>query len=145
MAGGKQCYITVDTGSNMSILRPDFIGAETSTQLEGGLLYKDSDWRESTYPRQELQVTFGTLQVSHEADITDDCILGTDFQKPYGCQVNFKDSKLTIGSKEVPFVESYSQPKLSCCRVLLKECVDIPPRSEIVVSTRVEGSLGTCV
>ena len=32
---GKQCYITVDTGSNMSIVRPDFIGREISTQLEG--------------------------------------------------------------------------------------------------------------
>ena len=143
MAGevnGKQCYITVDTGSNMSIVRPDFIGREISTQLEGCWMRTVTGERAPIRGREELQLTIGTLQVSHEmwvADITDDCILGTDFQKPYGCQVNFKDSKLTIGSEKVPFVESYSQPKLSCCRVLLKECVDIPPRSEIVVSTRV--------
>ena len=31
---------------------------------------------------------------------------------------------------------------LFCCRVLLKECVDIPPRSEMVVVAKVDGSMG---
>ena len=34
----------------------------------------------------KLQLSIGTLQVQHEmwvADITDDCILGTDFLQPY--------------------------------------------------------------
>ena len=90
-----------------------------------------------------MQLTIGTLQVQHEmwmADITDDCILGTDFLEPHGCLVDFRESKLLVGTEEVPFVKSCSQPEPHCSRVLLMECVDVPPRSERVVMARVEGS-----
>ena len=95
--------------------------------------------------REKLQLTIGALKVQHGmwvADITDDCILGADFLEPYGCLVVFRDNKLLIGSEEIPFVKWCSQSEPSCCRVLLKECVDVPPRSETVVTARIEGSLG---
>ena len=76
------------------------------------------------------------------ADITDDCILGTDFLQPHGCLVDFRDGKLLVGDEEIPFMKSCSQSDKSCCRVLLMECVDVPPHSETVVTARVEGSVG---
>ena len=76
------------------------------------------------------------------ADISDDVIHGTDFLEPHGCQINFQDSKVLIGSDEIPFAKSCLKPNLFCCRVLLKECVDIPPCSEMVVMAKMDGSMG---
>ena len=95
--------------------------------------------------KEKLQLNIGALEVQHEmwvADITDDCILGTDFLEPRGCLVDFKDGKLLVDTEEIPFVKSDSQSEPSCCRVLLKERVDVPPRSETVVTAKVEGTLG---
>ena len=65
----------------------------------------------------------------------------TDFLESHGCLVDFRDSKLPVGSEENPFVKLCTQSEPSCCRVLLKEYVDVPPRSEKVESARVEGPL----
>jgi hypothetical protein len=58
-------------------------------------LDEDGNRGEGTYPWEEkMQLTIGTLQIQHEmwiADITDDCILETDFLEPHGCLVDFKD------------------------------------------------------
>ena len=82
-----------------------------------------------------MQLNIGALQVQHEmwvANITDDCIIGTDFLESNGCLVDFKDGKLLVGTEEIPFMKSCLQSKPSCC-VLLKECVDVLPDSETVV------------
>ena len=58
------------------------------------------------------------------------------------CLDDFKDGKLLVGTEEIPFVKLDSQSEPSCSRVLLKECVDVPPCSAMVVMAMVEGRLG---
>ena len=140
---GVQCSITIDTGSNISIVRSDLVKKDTC--LEHCWMRTVTGEKVPVLGREMLQLSIGALQVQQEmwiADITDDCILGTDFLDPRGCVVDFKHGKLLVGSEEVPFVKSCSPPEPSCSRVRLMEYVDVPPRSERVVMARVEGSLG---
>ena len=141
---GAQCCISVDTGSNISIVRSDLV-KQDRVLLENCWMKTVTGEKAPILGKGKLQLSIGTLQVQHEmwvVDITDDCILGTDFLQPHGCLVDFRDGKLLVGDEEIPFMKSRSQSDKSCCRVLLMECVDVPPRLETVVTARVEGSVG---
>ena len=142
---GVKCCITVDTGSNISIVRSDLVKQDTAAFLENCWMKTVTGEKAPVLGKKMLQLAIGPLQVQHEmwvADITDECLLGTDFLEPHGCLVDFRDSKLLIGTEEVPFRKSCSTFAPSCCRIILKECIDVPPRSEAVVMGKVEGSLG---
>ena len=95
---GNSCQITVDTGSNISLVRPDVLKAELDVLL---IPLKDSCLRTvlgTTTPLQskaDLKLQLSNLTTHHTfylADIADECILGMDYlspagagKKPYDC------------------------------------------------------------
>ena len=88
---GKECVITVDTGSNISI-RPDLLRGESS-QLKDSWLRTVTGERAPIHGKSTVQLVIGGMQMSHEmliADISDGCIIGLDFLESYSCQVNLK-------------------------------------------------------
>ena len=74
------------------------------------------------------------------ADIHDQCILGLDFFKAHGCQVNLKDEALIIGEEEIPLKKHLATPEPTCYRAVLTERVCLPPLSETIVPVRMDGA-----
>ncbi len=134
----------VDTGSNISIVRPDVLqglGEETVQPVRSCLKTVTGE----TAPlrgRCTLQLGLGTQEMAQEmwiADIQDACILGLDFLQPYGCQVNLKDGALILREEEIPLKKpSSSKARAVCCKAVLMEGVTLPPLSETVVPVEVE-------
>ena len=62
-----------------------------------------------------------------------------DFLEPHNCLVNLGDRTLHIGDEEVPLKKPQQEGSRVCCRVILDQIVNLPPRSETLVSVRVEG------
>ena len=90
-----------------------------------------------------LQLGIGSLVVPQElwvADIHDQCILGLDFLKSHGCQVNLKDESLTIGEEEVPLKKSSATPEPTCYKAVLVEGVCLPPLSDTVIPVKMDGT-----
>ena len=131
--GGRRCPLTIDSGSTISLIRPDLLQEEPEPLTEGWLRTVTGD-RAPVHGWSEMQLGVGTLELSHRmlvADIKDDCILGFDFLKKHGCLVDFKEDMLTIHNQQVP-LQRPKQTTTTCCRVTLGDNVDIPPMSETV-------------
>ena len=141
---GSPCQVTVDMGSNISIVRPDVLwrsGKEAVIHPVQSRLRTVTGETAPIQGRGRLQLTVGTYQTSHEmwvAEIADECILGLDFLQCHDCQVNLKEGVLHIGNEEVPLQKpSISEP--ACYRCCAKTSVTIPPLSEIIVPACVDG------
>ena len=142
---GTACEITVDTGSNISIVRPDILGGVDQDLIEpvNSCLRTVTGERAPIHRKGQLQLGTGSLLVPQElwvADIHDDCILGLDFLQSHNCLVNLKDGSLTIGGEEIPLKKQPATTEPTCCKVVLAERVRLPPQSEMVVPVKMEGA-----
>ena len=95
---GKDCRITIDTGSNISIVRPDVLqrGTKTSIQPVSSCLRTVTGEKAPIHGKSDLQVGIGTLVIPHQR------ILGLDFLEHHGCQVDLKQGILLVAEEEVP-------------------------------------------
>jgi predicted aspartyl protease len=146
---GHECNLTVDTGSDISIVHPDILQDQKVENLQP----VTPSFRTVTGQKEQMKgscnltVRIGSTKVSRPiwvADIQDPCILGTDLLEPLGCVVNLKDSILLIGDEEVPLqrIDSrHSSPP--CYRAVLDETVNLPPHSESLVPVKIEGLQST--
>lgn len=147
MAGtinGASCEITLDTGSNISIVRPDILKDVSSDLLQPVHSYIRTVTGEQApiHGKGQLQLGIGPLVIPQElwvADIQDQCILGLDFLYPNGCQVNLRDQLLTIGEHQIPLKRSSIVTDQVCKAVLVRK-VCLPPLAETIVPVRVEGA-----
>ena len=139
---GQPCEITVDTGSNISIVRPDILSEEQRERVRpvNCSLRTVTGEKAPIHGRSKLHLEIGTMKLPHElwiADIHDECILGLDFLQRHDCQVNLKGGSLIIGEEEVPLKQSTPiTPR--CRKVTLTEGVCLPPLTEMVVPVRME-------
>ena len=102
---GRTCEITVDTGSNISIVRPDVLGPASQKLIEpvDSCLRTVTGEHAPIHGRGQLQLGIGSLVLPQElwvADIHDECILGLDFLQTHSCQVNLKDGSLIVGKRK---------------------------------------------
>ena len=77
------CEITVDTSSNVSIVRPDILSGEKQNLIEpvNSCLRIVTGERAPIHGNGQLQLVIGSLLIHQElwiADIHDDCILGLE-------------------------------------------------------------------
>ena len=135
--------MTVDTGSNVSIVRPDVIHRSSTMPVIEPVNTCLRTVTGETAPiqgRAQLQIEIGSYSVPHEmwvANISDECILGLDFLEQHECQVDLKTNALLIGGEEIP-LQKPTTATITCCRVIAKEPVRIPPRAEMVIPGRVD-------
>ena len=135
--------ITVDMGSNISIVRPDVLrgmSRDLIRPVNSCLRTVTGEWA-PIHGKGQLQLRIGSRVISQElwvADIYDGCILGLDFLQVNGCQVNLRDQALVIGDEEVPLQKSSTTSTQNCCRVKLVEKVRLAPLSEAVIPVRVD-------
>ena len=102
---GYECNLTVDTGSDISIVHPDILQDQKVKTLQPVTpsFRTVTGQKAQMKGRCNLTVRIGSTEVSQPiwvADIQDPCILGTDFLEPLGCIVNLKDCTLLIGDEE---------------------------------------------
>ncbi len=81
---GVKCSITVDTGSNVSIIRPDVLSEKTRASLQpvSSQLKTVTGVTAPIFGCGKLKVQVGAFETQHEmwvADVADECILGLDF------------------------------------------------------------------
>ena len=139
------CDFVIDTGSDISIIHPDMLPSDKQRDLcptSGCSLRTVTGEKAPIRGTVELTLTLGTTRVAHKmwvADIQDSCILGMDFLEPHNCLINLGDRTLHIGDEEVPLKKPQQEDSRVCCRVILDQTVNLPPRSETLISVRVEG------
>ena len=133
---GKECQITVDTGSNISIVRPDLLqGNADSIQPVNSYLRTVTGETAPLCGQGELQVGIGSFEVLHKmwvADITEECILGLDFLTEHACKVNLQDNVMTLGEEEIP-LEKPESKEAKCYRIVAKNMVKLLPNAETLI------------
>ena len=87
--------MTIDSGSDISIVREDLLSEETREQIQPvhGWLRTATGEREPLHGVSQLQVGIGSHELPETlwvAGIHDQCILGLDFLQSHICQVNCK-------------------------------------------------------
>ena len=137
--------MTIDTGSDISIVREDVLSEEARKQIHPvqGWLRTATGEREPLCGESQLQVRIGSRELPETlwvAGIHDQCILGLDFLQSHNCQVNLKDGVLVVDGEETPLRRSATDQEPSCCRLVLSEGVCLPPLSESVVPVTVDGA-----
>ena len=149
MVGDGECTLTVDTGSNISIIHPEVI---QRSSIKATVQPVESQLRTVTGETAPIlgittvPLTVGTFQAKQRmwvANIADECILGLDFLQQHNCQVDLKKGVLHIGNEEVPLQQSQAT-ETACCRCYTATPVTIPPNSEMVVRAKVEGEWRKC-
>ncbi len=139
---GSGCQITIDTGSNISIIRPDVLRrGEIKKRMEpvDSCLRTVTGEKTPIRGRIQLQLGMGSFQAPHEmwvADISDECILGLDFLQAHGCQVDVRDGVLHVGGEEVPLGKPSTTPTRTCCRIVAQGSITVPPFSEAIISAK---------
>ena len=140
--------MTVDTGSNISIVRPDVLPKASSNRVQpipGSAIRTVTGEQAPIIGKVLLQVSIGSRMLPQEfwvADIQDCCILGLDYLRVNDCRVNLREQVLIIGEEEVPLLKRSSKKpgeRLQTYRAILESRVTLPPRSESVVPAKVEG------
>ena len=147
--GHRKCCITIDTGSNISIVRPDILDSRAGAVIEPveSCLKTVTGERAPIRGRMTVEIRMGSQTFEHEvwiADITDECLLGLDFLVSHGCQVDLKDGILYLGQEEIPLTQPNPDVvgQLQCYRTIVASSVSLPPHSETIVPARVEGLRG---
>ena len=107
------CQITIDTGSNISIIRPDVLSKQEQICIQPVTqsLRTVTGEKAPIQGRGDLHVRIGSQEAVHPmwiADIQDECILGLDFLELHGCMVDLGDSVLHISGEEVPLQKTGS-------------------------------------
>ena len=138
--------MTVDTGSDISIIREDVLSEDTREQIQPvqGWLRTATGEREPLRGVSQLQLGIGSCELPVTfwvAGIHDQCILGLDFLQSHNCQVNLPKGVLTVDREETPLRRATpAQPEPNCHRVVLTEGVCLPPLSESVIQVTVDGA-----
>ena len=139
------CRITIDTGSNISIIRPDVLSEQEQTHIQpvSQSIRTVTGEKAPIQGKGDLHVRIGSQEAVHPmwiADIQDECILGVDFLELHGCMVDLADSVLHINGEEVPLQKtncSLAETKTYCA--VLDSTVSLPPHSECVALAKVPG------
>ena len=145
---GVCCEMIADTGSNITIVRPDVL-KRVAKDVAPDLHTVDSCLRtvtgETTAVRSRGRVNLqvGNFQTMHDvwvAEIENECILGLDFLIPNNCVVNVSEACLHIGVEEVRLKRLAASKRPLCRRVVVAENWSVPPKSEAIIPGVLDGN-----
>lgn len=141
---GSPCRCIIDTGSNITIVRPDVVAkVAKKINIKPVDCYLKTVTGEAApvVGRATLHFQIGNFETCQEvwlAEITDPCVIGLDFLVRHNCRVDIASATLTVGKMSIPLLRPAAEEQLRCCRVVATQDVEIPPRSEAIIP-------GTCV
>lgn len=130
---GISCKLTIDTGASRTV-----VSSQLANRLLGGFTTRHEHINLVTATGQHIPVQgerkvelqLGDSIYQHKvivADIVDDCILGLDFMRQHGCEIDVKQGVLKCGSEEL-FMEGASTGEVYSLKKVI-----LPPRSETMV------------
>jgi hypothetical protein len=115
----------VDTGSNISIVRPDVLSGSNQELIQpvNSCLRTVTGERAPIHGKGSLQLGIGSLVMPQElwvADIHDQCILGLDFLKAHGCQVNLQREQTPLRIMNLSSQQQVISKgtELACCETI---------------------------
>ena len=85
--------------------------------------------------RADVSLEFGPLEFTHNvlvADIKADGLLGNDFLKPHGCNIDYKHNCVRIDNVSVYYKEVGDET--SACRVEVSQTVTIPAGEQVILN-----------
>ena len=131
----------MDTGSNISIVRPDVLIGMNQNLIEpsSSCLRIVTGERAPIHGKGWLQLGIGSMEV--EGTIS--AFLVSIFLS-HGCQVNLKDGALIIGEEKNPLKKPPAMYLSTCSQAVLMEGVCLPPLSEVVVPVRMDRTEVDC-
>ena len=124
--GGTPCEMIVDTGSNITIVRPDVVervGKALKIVPVKTSLRTVSGEAVPVQGRGEIAIQIGDHQAVHDiwvAEITDPCILGLDFLVANDCQIDMAGAFLSIGREEILLNKVTSAGEDPKCRKVVR-------------------------
>ena len=139
---GVICPMVVDTGANVTVVRPDVLSEQTLSRLQvtNNVLKTATGETAEVRGKLRLGVKIGGTQVSHEvlvANISDTFILGIDFLVANGCTFDAGAGSLPIGAEDVPLHKPSPGEKARCYRVTAVGDTLILPHSEAIVAAKI--------
>ena len=133
------CHLTIDTGSNISIIRPDVLSEQRQTVIQpvSQFICNVTGEKVTIQGKGDLCIKMGSQEAVHPVwvgDIQDECILGLDFLELHGCMVDFGGNVPHISGKEIPLQKmgSCSLVQLKSYRTVLDTGVSLLPHSESI-------------
>ena len=135
---GVPCPMVVDTGANISIVRPDVLSKQlrNSVQATTSVLKTATGETATVHGKLQLKVKL-VVHVALLADISDKFILGLDFVMAHGCSVDTGMGSRRIGVEEVPLHKPLAFQVARCRQVVAVEDTVISPYSEILVPAKI--------
>ena len=141
--GGKTCQITMDMGSDISLVRPDVL----KTRLECPVTpLKDSCLRTVTgtitplQSRVGLRLQLGNLTTHHTfylADIADERILSMDYLRPAKAVLGLGKGTMTIGREKIPLMGIRKDAEPVCRRAVVAVTTTLPPKPEAIIPVQI--------
>ena len=133
--------MVVDTGANVTVVRPDVLSKSTLSRLQGtmSLLKTTTGDTANVAGKLWLRIKIGGTEVSHEtlvADISDKFTLGLDFLMAHDCTVDSGAGSLRIGAEEDPLHKPSARQLARCYRLTAVEDTLISPYSETLMAAR---------
>jgi hypothetical protein len=130
---GSPCQMIIDTGSNITIIRPDILRrcGEIPVRLEPvqGSVKTVTGERAPIKGKGKLTIQIGCTVTEHEiwvADVENECIVGLDFLIENACIVDVPRSCLQIQSEEIPLKRTGIKSSVpSSRRVVLAESREV--------------------
>lgn len=139
--GRKTCNVAVDTGSSISIVRPDMLDRLNVVQPSSHCLPTVTGDTAPIQGCSELEVGVKSLLIPHVmwvANIADECILGFDFLQKHACQLYLKEGVSSIGDQEVPLAKPKHGAALSWSQVISQESCTVASQAEAVIPGKIQ-------
>ena len=136
---GRQCHIMVDTGSNITLVRPDVLaqpGSVVNIQPVNNRLRTVTGETAPIHGICDSDITIGGCRRPHKlwvADITDECILGLDFLQQHQSLIDLNAGMIHIGEEDIPLQCTSRSEELVCHRCFANMSLSIPPWSEVLI------------
>lgn len=101
---GVECNALVDTGSTVTVVRPEVVPEGAQLEDTAVQLHTVTGELAPMKGKGLLTLTVGGVNVQHSvwiANVQDSCILGLDFLRDHGCQLDLSKATLSFGNGQV--------------------------------------------
>ena len=140
---GRRCKFVVDTGSNITIVRPDLVETLTSGKIvpTKTVLRTVTGETAPVRGRGKLKITVGNSLTEHDvwlADIVEEGIIGLDYLMANNCQVDLARKVLHIGNDEVRLFNQVQSAVNGLSRIVVRRTIAIPAMSEAIIPGKLD-------
>ena len=135
---GEPCCLTVDTGAERTLVRPDVLAGvplPDAPQRLCGVTGHCVQLKGSVKARIGVGSVVERLPV-YVADLDEPCLLGLDYLMQSEACINLRRKKIRVRGQEVPLL-----PEVGCAEVVVAKRVHLAPRTEVKVQCKLSRAM----